>query len=385
MLYSSSSFSHLSGLNSRSFLDLFEGTYWEEQKIEKFKNEKFNKNDHDTVRIQESLTEIYSEMRSRQLACIQKAGSFRSDPFFSYSICNSDNEDIESKEEAKHAPKEDSRRCFAISSIIDRQHSEHCEWSPAYEELQATLQDLPGLRFVDNADSYNDHECIGQLHWTLMQLVGFADHENEFPGEKNSSCPYLTSEYLNCVQDSLMVGGMDCAITIRFVGVIAVSTGLLMVGIPSLDINSARDTLRQRLEEKNLPLLEPFVNDIVHSTLFRVVSIESDDDDSSREGDDISKDLHDQLIQISKKYENVDLGNVTLNRFQIGPASWRMLSSELNQTRPSKEWTLPSTRRKPKYVHNSKELCYQDSCHTISAGSGAKLAQEIRMRLAATK
>lgn len=319
-------------------------------------------NNHELVRAE--LTSIYGEMRTRQRKAIMEAGMMRSDPFFSLEEHGNDIDDP--------------RRCFAISAIVDEDVPK-CAWSPAYYELQARLKRLPGMRFVQNTDEAGHEEnstnsIVGQLHWTLMQLVGFADYGTHFDanGDTADRSPFVSTEYLDCIQDSLMVGGMDCSVTITFVGVVVVSTGLLMVGVPSLDMNAARDTVRARLHERDLLLLEPFLNDIVHSTLFRVV------DHTLRVGDDSDVPLHEHLVRLAKDYEHVELGTVTLNRFQTGPASWRMLRSELADTPPSRRWRLPD-------VHAQQEDALRGvrrSCHTVSGASGANLAREIKMRLA---
>mmetsp|Transcript_48130 Transcript_48130/g.58050 ORF Transcript_48130/g.58050 Transcript_48130/m.58050 type:complete len:368 (+) Transcript_48130:83-1186(+) len=318
--------------------------------------------------VREMLTAIYEEMRNRQLKAVLKAGCMKSDPFFSM----------------QKAKIHDPRRCFALSSIID-QNIPHFQWSPAFTALQARLQKLPGMRFVQNSDMTDAKEisnnCIGQLHWTLMQLVGFPSYDDHFDTTNNiatngdKACPFTSEQYLDCIQDSLMVGGMDCSISISFIGVVVVSTGLLMVGVPSLDVNAARDTVRERLHEGNLPLLEPFVNDIVHSTLFRVVE-NSTDEVAGNENSEAEM-LHEELIQIAKDYENVHLGTVTLNSFQIGPASWRMLQSEIMETKPLRKWKLPET-------HSQQEnamLGHDRLCHTVSGASGVNLAKELKMRL----
>lgn len=338
--------------------------------------------------IREHLKGIYAEMRTRQRNAIEKAGSMKPDNFFSFDV----HETLEKHKDRmiNDSPKIDSRRCFAVSAKIDKEHGAQVEWSPAYKELQSCLEEIPGVRFVHDSDSFEDDEYIGQLHWTLMQLVGFSDYESEFSSFKNEKmrmpksedknniakeCPFVSEEYLNCVKDALITGGLDCAITINFVGVIAVSTGLLMVGIPSIDSNSARDNVRRRLKENNLPLLEPFLNDIVHSTLFRVVPIKNDNEGGS------AKKLHKQLLKIAKKYENINLGTVTLKTFQIGPASYRMRTAELTQTKPLIEWTLPPKNTKNKNDGGVQEIVSHDHSLTITGADGANLARELRMKI----
>ena len=119
----------------------------------------------------------------------------------------------------------------------------------------------------------------GQLHWTIMQLVGFNDYETKIEQQQQPQTPtYSQEDYVDCIQDSLTCGGCDSTLEIQFVGVIAVATGLLMIGVcPHLDMNDVRERLRSRLQMQNLPLKEPFVNDIIHSTLFRVLQQDNDD------------------------------------------------------------------------------------------------------------
>ena len=352
----------------------------------------------DIFYIREHLKGIYAEMRTRQRNAIEKAGSMKPDNFFSFDVHGKLDEH---KTKMIHdSPKIDSRRCFAVSAKIDKKHGAQFEWSPAYKELQRCLQKIPGVRFVHNSDSFEDDEYVGQLHWTLMQLVGFSNYDSEFSSVKNKineseskdrgnfekECPFVTEKYLSCVKDALIAGGIDRPITINFVGVIAVSTGLLMVGIPSIDSNGARDNVRRRLKENNLPLLEPFLNDIVHSTLFRVVPINNNGNDDGNDGestnnDNISNDLHKQLLEIANKYENINLGTVTLNTFQIGPASYRMRSAEMIQTQPLMEWTLPPKDAKNKNNIDMKKMINHDHSLTITGAGGANLAKELMLKM----
>jgi len=305
------------------------------------------------TQISEKLSVIYDEMRTRQRKCILESGEMRSDQFFL----------------SDPYRKDDDRRCLAISAIID--NSVKCEWTESFYELEDELTQLNALRFglcpedmaAGSDDSYDGNSAAGQLHWTLMQLVGFADYDTvNDPKNPNSDC--TSTEYLNCVQDWLTVGGLDSEITIEYTGVVCVSTGLLMVGIPNIDVNEARDTLRSKLAEKNLPLAEPFVNDIVHSTLFRVT-------------EQADPDLHHRLLDLAKKYENVTLGKITLKNLQVGPASWRMLSHEVDATPPLRQWTLSSNT--PQEDYQNRLLSNQDTqCYTVSGVSGLKLATEVK-------
>lgn len=295
--------------------------------------------------IRSKLDEIYSEMRSRNKSAILKAGAMRCDNFFSENPGRTD----------------DDRRCLAISAVMDE--SMPCSFSSHYDRLTKTLlKEFPNdLHF---AQSVNNWSQQGQLHWTAMQLVGFADYEEECSSHEDSA--YFQQEYLNCIQDSLHLGGLDRAFTIHYVGVIAVSTGLLMIGVPSIDLNIARDALRTKLASRGLPLKEPFVNNICHSTLFRVTNLQQPSQ-------------HARLLQIAKDYENVHLGTVTIQNLQVGPASWRMLSSEIKATPPLRKWALPVNTPTQEYCN--QVLQQTRSVFTVSGASGVGLAKEVQRTL----
>ena len=300
------------------------------------------------------LHQIYDEMRSRQRKAIEKAGALRSDPYFVPDGRLSSNP-YATPADALSAPdiSADDRRCLAISSIVDE--STETNWTKAFLELQRRLREefAPhGLIFSQTPPRVGG----GQLHWTLMQLVGFRDYDSEV---LRKDSVYLSPEYLDVVQDSLTVGGLDKGVHITYVGVILVDTGLLMIGMPSLDINEARDTVRSRLEVEKLPLKEPFVNDIVHSTLYRVAG----------DADDMPKDLHMRLLALAKEYENVNLGTIIHRNFQIGPGSFRVLSSEMQATPPLRRWELAAET--PGELFNASVT--EERGFTVSGASGQNL------------
>lgn len=190
------------------------------------------------------LREIYNEMRTRQLKAIQNAGTLRSDSFFVPDAQVHDNtkkqchthKSIHLVEgDAAISDKEldkDERRCLAVSSIISEKNVEYVKWTPAYHELMNLLKSEfaeYGLVFEMSPPKVGG----GQLHWTLLQLVGFADYETEVmnkhdkdnQNDNKEKTEYLSEDYVNMVEDSLRVGGLDHGIQIKYVGVILVSTG----------------------------------------------------------------------------------------------------------------------------------------------------------------
>jgi hypothetical protein len=110
--------------------------------------------------------------------------------------------------------------------------------------------------------------------------------------------------------------------------------------------------------------MEPFCNNIVHSTLFRVTK-----DDTHHDSDD---DLHVRLLSLAKEYEEAYLGTVTLDKFQVGPASWRMRPDEMQETPPWRTWTLPQV-----HPANAKNAHEPRLCYTVSGAAGDTLAKEI--------
>lgn len=326
------------------------------------------------------LHEIYNEMRSRQKKAILQANGMRSDPYFipdnkvqkKISLDGNSSDHISASLSGDVSV--DRRRCFAVSAIIDNDSTNvTCSWNEKYFELHNRLKH----EFGDYGFTFSQEPPLvggGQLHWTLMQLVGFSHYSqhvlNQDETESGVESTFLSSEYLDCIQDSLTVGGLDTAIHMHYVGVIAVSTGLLMIGVPSIDINETRDVVRSRLKQQNLPLMEPFVNDIVHSTLFRVAG----------DSKDIPSDLHHRILKLAEEYKDVSLGTAVLSKFQIGPASWRLLKNEIEDTPPVRQWVLPVVTPCENYNATivTEENGMGRECFTISGASGNNLAKEVR-------
>mmetsp|Transcript_48511 Transcript_48511/g.94832 ORF Transcript_48511/g.94832 Transcript_48511/m.94832 type:complete len:532 (+) Transcript_48511:111-1706(+) len=337
--------------------------------------------------IAKTLESIYDEMRSRQLKAIREAGSLRSDPYFVPDSCRT----IDGEEVGNHTGaiattgtsngKVDERRCFAISSVIDE--SVNTTWTKEYHKLEERLRDefgkygvlfsqTPSFDCNDKSSNRRDKSGSGgQLHWTLMQLVGFNDYDAEVAPEESK---FTSDQYVDCIRDSLTVGGLDTSVDVTYIGVIAVATGLLMIGVPSSDVNHARDAIRNRLSRRDLPLHEPFVNDIVHSTIFRVTG-----DPSTH-----PPDLHTRLLDLASEFEHSVLGTVALDRFQVGSASWRMLREEVAATPPLRVWTLSSKTPKE---HYDSVLCSEGGAnhYTVSGASGTKLAMELKRTLSRGK
>jgi len=229
--------------------------------------------------IDASMREIYSEMRSRNLAKLQ-AGSFGCDVALQSAT--------------------DSRRCLAMYSLFDESA---VHWTPAFGALRAEL-----------AESFPEHVLYtegtaegarqGKLHYTTLQLVGF----NAYGGEP------LPPQYGAVVASVLREH--YTAFKLCYIGIIAVPTGLLMISVPDIPINALRDRLREGIKAQRLPFHEPYYNDIVHSTLLRLNGELTDEQKA-------------KMLDVAARYAECELGTVDVNEITLNSASWRMQADEL--------------------------------------------------------
>jgi hypothetical protein len=77
---------------------------------------------------------------------------------------------------------------------------------------------------------------------------------------------------------------------------------------------------------------------------------------------------------------NLHLGSVILSNFQIGPASWRVLKSEMEATPPLRTWNLPVLTSTENY-HATVLTDGSRECYTVSGASGVNLAKELKQVL----
>jgi len=175
----------------------------------------------------------------------------------------------------------------------------------------------------DDAGNAEREGVWGKLHWTLMQIQGF----NEWKGPAKADALEEREEFGRTVKSYFP---HKSRIKIRMCGVIAVRTGLVVVGIPDANINEARDRCRARMNESPslYPLKEPFLNDIVHSTILRVC------------GGDGTGPKTEQILKIAEDFKDVYLGDAFVDELSVGEASWRMMDDELLKTPPMWSWRL---------------------------------------------
>lgn len=142
----------------------------------------------------------------------------------------------------------------------------------------------------------------GILHFTFFQLFKVAGLPPDFTTADASG-------YVDALQDAF---SKMPPFTIKYSGLIAIPTSLLMYGYPSEDVNKYRDELRSTLSATGLSFEEPYKTDIVHSTCLRL-----------RQADDPR-----ELIRFADDYKEVDLGTLSVDSLTLGFGSWRMWPEE---------------------------------------------------------
>jgi 2'-5' RNA ligase len=219
------------------------------------------------------LENIYNEMKARNNALIEKNGLGHDD---------------------KLVNKEDNRYCLALYSTFNK-----AILTDKYEEFIKIKEFVEHCIYkIDNTDYRH-----GNLHFTMLQLVGFNffnfKDSNEMIDEiykliKNEICKYLP-------------------IKICFNGIIVVPTGIVLKGFPDKNINELRDNIRTILRINNVNIKEPYYNNIVHSTLVRF----------NHQID------YSEIKKYIENYENVSFGEVIINEFILGHGTWKLNNYEL--------------------------------------------------------
>lgn len=259
----------------------------------------------DAARVRRELEATYGEMHARQLKGIA-AGGFKPDAGLAAGAI-------------------DGRRCLATYSLFGSDADvaagvASASWEPtaAFAELAAELRAA-----VPTAVHYEaSPSAEGWLHFTSMQLVGFNElAETEVPQPVHADC----------------VGEAICSrlpeFSIEFVGIVPVPSGVVIAGVPTADVNGVREEIRAALQNKGLPLREPYKNDIVHATLVRL-------------RDPVPDAARDALLALCEKFapfKAPSLGTARISEVRYSRASWRMQLGELSPE-PTRRFVLAPQR-----------------------------------------
>lgn len=222
---------------------------------------------------------IYSEMLSRNLRTVQTSG-----PSFDPDLL------VEC----------DDRRCFASYSFLNQNLS---SFSDKFYELVDTIS----ATFPEHVlyRPFPEEEKAARLHYTYMQHIGF-DH-----------CPLAINPLPTFV--SLLGKVLENSLgsfTITYLGIIPLRSGIVMIGFPSVDVNASRNLLRSICKLEGIQSKEPYLNNIVHSTLLRFTT-------------PLSNAQLSEFYRICDAFRTCYLGRAMITSLNSGFASWKMSKAEI--------------------------------------------------------
>ncbi|HSX39804.1 MAG TPA: hypothetical protein VLI92_04430 [Candidatus Saccharimonadales bacterium] len=142
------------------------------------------------------------------------------------------------------------------------------------------------------------------IHFTFMQIFGVLSEEAGISKINLDQYKPIISDSFKDLEPFEVV----------FKHVIAVPTGLVIAGYPSIDINIYRDNLRNLIKKSGLPFSEPYYTVAVHSNLLRLCCDESAD----------------KILAFANKYKEIELGKLQVSKFIFGFGTWKVLPNEIN-------------------------------------------------------
>lgn len=208
---------------------------------------------------------IYDEMISRNTRTIRDFG-FKPDPRLNDAI--------------------DDRRCIAIYSEL-----EDVVFHDAYDRVKCSIDQSKSMVRYDTASS----GAPAVLHTTLMQLHTF--------GSKQVPCAASGLRERGDLRDLLRA---SLPVTVEFSRLCVTPAGITALGFPTVDLNAVRNQIRNMMRVE-----EPYVCDIVHSTLARFYS-----------------DPEMPIINELLGYDGIPLFTANITHWCVGKASWRLLRRE---------------------------------------------------------
>lgn len=157
--------------------------------------------------------------------------------------------------------------------------------------------------YHSDLSNLSDLTYKGLFHSTFIQFLGVT----ELTPEEFSQDPKI---YIDVLKQVLFDMG---PYKIKLDGLIAIPSGLLVVGHPDLNINHYREKIRKLVQDENLPFKEPYRADISHATLMR-----------------LSNDINSEhLLSFAQKYKDTDFGEILVTKLYLGKGSWAMRNAEI--------------------------------------------------------
>lgn len=151
----------------------------------------------------------------------------------------------------------DNRFCQAIFSVPSDAH-----FTDEFYDLVRLLEKEPnGITYNINN---NDFANKGTFHFTFMQQLSFNNYYKLPENIIKKSIDHLS-----------IILKKHLPFTIHYNKLIAVQNGLVLCSSKTININEIRDEYRDVCKLNNIPLIEPYYLNIIHSTLFRFVDKEN--------------------------------------------------------------------------------------------------------------
>jgi hypothetical protein len=176
--------------------------------------------------------------------------------------------------------------------------------TPEFYSLSKRLKNILG----DCICLYNPlpKESEGYLHQTLLQFVRF--YYKDYPKDSLEKAMQEVANILQKYRNKYRI---------RYRGLVWTPTGIALSGYSESEdeIMRFRMEIEETLKEKDLPCEIPYKNDILHATLFRWIREPNENQ------------LERLNIEV-KKEEKTFFGEINIEKWIIGEASWRMQENE---------------------------------------------------------
>lgn len=191
----------------------------------------------------------------------------------------------------------DDRKCIAVYTFYD-------DWipTPSFAKMKSHLDATFPEQNVYDPAPYSSNV----LHFTIMQVFGFEQF-----GEYHSFFLKNQEAYF-AILDQVLQKYLPFTITFR--GLIAVKSGIVVAGYPSIDLNLVRVEICKLMDAQHLPFRK-YTNNIVHSTICRATTHKED--------------LANQLVSVAETYRDTYFGDLKVTKFHLGVSSWRMMDTEI--------------------------------------------------------
>lgn len=104
---------------------------------------------------------------------------------------------------------------------------------------------------------------------------------------------------------------------ITFSCLVLTRASVLLLGLPSVNVNAAREQMRRTSQKMGFPLFEPYKNDIVHMTLVHFASPVTD------------AQLRSLQRVLGLLPRSAQFASILVNQLHFSASSWKMQLSEL--------------------------------------------------------